>query len=145
MLTEYYLKRFCMFSWFITKTCLFKHIENFTSKKWKCSDKKRLIFFIFLLVRRGGSKEYPQSVFLSRNKKNNVYMYPCKPQFYYIKLGFKRGQYYIRMFWGCLDQGIQLLNKYNFIQLCLVWIHKKNRDTFSFMKCFVAFKSRLLW
>ena len=37
--------------------------------------------------RRGGSIEYPQSMFLSRNKKNNVY--PCKPQFYYIKLGFK--------------------------------------------------------
>ena len=36
---------------------------------------------------RGGSKEYPQSMFLSRNKKNNVY--PCKPQFYYIKVGFK--------------------------------------------------------
>ena len=29
--------------------------------------------------RRGGSNEYPQSMFLSRNKKNNVY--PCKPQF----------------------------------------------------------------
>ena len=25
-------------------------------------------------------------MFLSRNKKNNVY--PCKPQFYYIKVGF---------------------------------------------------------
>ena len=37
--------------------------------------------------RRGGSNEYPQSVFLSRNNKNNVY--PCKPQFYYIKVGFK--------------------------------------------------------
>ena len=37
--------------------------------------------------RRGGSNEYPQSMFLSRNKKNNVY--PCKPQFYYIKEGFK--------------------------------------------------------
>ena len=36
---------------------------------------------------RGGSNEYPQSMFLSRNEKNNVY--PCKPQFYYIKLGFK--------------------------------------------------------
>ena len=35
----------------------------------------------------GGSNEYPQSIFLSRNKKNNVY--PCKPQFYYIKVGFK--------------------------------------------------------
>ena len=37
--------------------------------------------------RRGGSNEYSQSMFLSRNKKNNVY--PCKPQFYYIKVGFK--------------------------------------------------------
>ena len=37
--------------------------------------------------RRGGSNEYPQSMFLSRNKKNNVY--PGKPQFYYIKVGFK--------------------------------------------------------
>ena len=39
------------------------------------------------LPRRGGSNEYPQSMFLSRNKKNNVY--PCKPQFYLIKVGFK--------------------------------------------------------
>ena len=37
--------------------------------------------------RRGGSNEYPQSMFLSRNKKNNVYT--SKPQFYYIKEGFK--------------------------------------------------------
>ena len=36
---------------------------------------------------RGGSNEYPQPIFFSRNKKNNVY--PCKPQFYYIKVGFK--------------------------------------------------------
>ena len=33
----------------ITKTCLFKYAENFTNKKWKFSDKKNLIFFIFLL------------------------------------------------------------------------------------------------
>ena len=37
--------------------------------------------------RRGGSNEYPQSMFWSRNKKNNVY--PCKPQFYYIKVRYK--------------------------------------------------------
>ena len=37
--------------------------------------------------RRGGSNEYLQSMVLSRNKKNNVC--PCKPQFYYIKVGFK--------------------------------------------------------
>ena len=45
--------------------------------------------------RRGGSND-PQSIFLSRNKKNNVC--PYKPQFYYIKVGFKGGQNYIRMF-----------------------------------------------
>ena len=55
-----------------------------------------LIFFIFLLKnidcgysleppQQGGFNEYPQSMFLSRNKENNVY--PCKPQFYYIKVG----------------------------------------------------------
>ena len=38
--------------------------------------------------RRGGSNEYPQSMFLSGSKKNNVY--PCKPQFCYIKVGLKR-------------------------------------------------------
>ena len=37
--------------------------------------------------RRGGSNEYPQSMFSSGNKQNNVY--PCKPQFYYIKVGFE--------------------------------------------------------
>ena len=43
--------------------------------------------FDIFLIQRGGSNEYPQSMFLSRNKKNNVY--PCKPQFYYLKVGFK--------------------------------------------------------
>ena len=37
--------------------------------------------------RRGGSNKYPRSMLLSRNKKINVY--PCKPQFYCIKVGFK--------------------------------------------------------
>ena len=36
---------------------------------------------------RDGSNEYPQSMVLNRNTKNNVY--PCKLQFYYIKVGFK--------------------------------------------------------
>ena len=84
----------------IMKTCLFKYLENFTSKNWKFSDKKLWYFAYFCLkhrlwysleppepLRQGGSNEYPQSMFLSRNKKNNVY--PCKPQFYYIKVGFK--------------------------------------------------------
>ena len=74
----------------MAQTCLFKYIENFTSKSWKFSDKK---FWYFSYPAQnidcewGSSNEYPQSMFLSRNKKNNVY--PCKPQFYYIKAGFK--------------------------------------------------------
>ena len=35
-------------------------------------------------------------MFLSRTKKNNVY--PCKPQFYYIKVGFKGVKIYKRVF-----------------------------------------------
>ena len=81
----------------ITKTRLFKYIENFTSKNWKCLDKKNSdIFHISAQIieggysleppRRGGSNGYPQSMFMSRKKKNNVYN---KPQFYYIKVGFK--------------------------------------------------------
>ena len=64
------------------KTRLFKFIENFTTKNWKFSDKKSDIFHISAqnidcgysleAPRWGGSNEYPQSMFLSRNKKNNV-------------------------------------------------------------------------
>ena len=79
----------------ITKTRLCKYVENFTLKNWNNSDKTSDIFHISAKnidcryslepPRTGGSNEYPQSMFLSRNKKNNVY--PCKPQFYYIKVG----------------------------------------------------------
>ena len=82
---------------YITKISLFKYTENFTTKKWKFSDKNSDILRISAQnidcgyslepPRRGGSNEYPQSMFLSGNKKNNVYS--CKPQFYYIKVGFK--------------------------------------------------------
>ena len=34
---------------------------------------------------RGGSNEYPQSMFWSKNKKK--YVYPSKPHFFYIKVG----------------------------------------------------------
>ena len=84
----------------ITKTRLFKYmyIENFTNKKWQFFQIKNSDIFHFSAKnidcgysleppRRGGSNEYPQSMFLSRNNKNNVY--PCKLQFYYIKVGFK--------------------------------------------------------
>ena len=46
--------------------------------------------------RWGGSNVYPQSMSSSKNKKNNEY--PCTPQFYYIKGGFKGGQNYTGMF-----------------------------------------------
>ena len=69
----------------ITKTCLFKYIENFTTKKWKFSDKKYWYFSYFcskhrlwVLVRTASPNI--DNLCLSRNKKNNVY--PCKPQFY---------------------------------------------------------------
>ena len=68
----------------ITKTCLFKYTENFTTKKWKFSDKNSDIFHIYAQNIDCG---YPQSMFLSRNKKNNIY--PCKIQFYHIEVGFK--------------------------------------------------------
>ena len=84
-------------SFIITKTRLFKYTENFTTKKWKFLDKKFWYFSYFCTKhrlwyaleppQRGDSNAYPHSIFLSRNKKNNVY--PCKPQFYYIKMGFK--------------------------------------------------------
>ena len=62
------------------------HYENTPIQiHWKFYHQKLAIFRI--TNRRGGSNEYPQSMFLSRNNKNNVY--PCKPQFYYIKVGFK--------------------------------------------------------
>ena len=82
----------------ITKTCLFKFTEKLITKKLKIFREKIQIFFHISAQnidcgysleppRRGGSNEDPQFMFLSRNKKNNVY--PCKPQFYYIKVGFK--------------------------------------------------------
>ena len=37
--------------------------------------------------RRGGSNEYPQSMFLSKDKKNRYT--PVYPSFFYIKVGFK--------------------------------------------------------
>ena len=81
----------------ITKTRLFKYTEIFTTKNWKFLDKNSDIFHISAQninggyslepPQRGGSNEYPQFMFLNRNKKN--YVYPCKPQFYYIKVGLK--------------------------------------------------------
>ena len=63
----------------MTKTRLFKYIENFTIKKWTISDINSVIFHISAQnvdcvyslepPRRGVSNEYPQFMFLSKNKK----------------------------------------------------------------------------
>ena len=79
------------------ETRLFIYIESFTSKIENFQIK---IFDIFHILaqnincgyslepsRRGVSNEYPQSIFLSKNKKNNVES--CKLHLYYIKVGFK--------------------------------------------------------
>ena len=80
----------------ITKIRLFKYTENYTTKNEKFQIKISDIFHISAQnmecgyplepPRRDGSNEYPQSIFLIRNKKNNVY--PYKPQFYNVKVGF---------------------------------------------------------
>ena len=90
--------KLCMLGKNIMKTCLFKNTENFITKeneKFQIKKSDILQFsaqnidcgYALEPPRRGGSNAYPQSMFLNRNKKNNVY--PCKPQFYYIKVGFK--------------------------------------------------------
>ena len=76
--------------WRCRKCALRKHaysniLKTLQQKKGNFPIKNSDIFHIS--ARRSGSNEYPQSMFLNRNKKNNVY--PCKPQFYYIKVGLK--------------------------------------------------------
>ena len=45
-------------------------------------------------------------MFLSRNNRNNVY--PCKPQFYYIKVGFKG----VKIILACFRDAHQWINGY---------------------------------
>ena len=65
---------------YIMKTCLFKYIEHFISKNWKFSDKKNSDIFPISAQntdcgysldppRRGGSNEYPQSMFWAEIRK----------------------------------------------------------------------------
>ena len=95
------------------KTHLFKYIETFTNKKWKFSDKNSDIFHSFAqnincghslkLPQQGSSNGYLLSVFLNRNKKSNVNL--CKPQFYYIKVGFKE----VKIIQACFHDGLKFL------------------------------------
>ena len=63
----------------ITKTRLFKYTENFTTKNWKFSDKKCWYFSYFCSKHRLWVLEYPQSMFLIRNKK--IMYTPVNPSF----------------------------------------------------------------
>ena len=81
----------------ITKTRLFKYIENSLHKTENFQIKNSNSFHISAKnidcgyslepPRRGGSNDNPQYMFLSRNKEHNVY--PCKSQFFYVKVGVK--------------------------------------------------------
>ena len=75
---------------YITKTRLFKYIENFTTKKWKKFQiKNSYIFHISAQnidcgyslepPRRGGSNEYPQSMFWAEIWK--IMYTPVNPSF----------------------------------------------------------------
>ena len=59
---------------------------------------------------RGGSTEYPQSMFWLKNKKK---VYPDKPEFYIIKVGFK-GVY---IAWTCF---LDAKNAPNYIETIIV-------------------------
>ena len=73
----------------ITKTHLFKYIENFISKNWKFQIKNSDIFHISAQnidcgyslepPRRGGSNEYPQSMFWAEIWK--IMYTPVNPSF----------------------------------------------------------------
>ena len=105
-----------------TKTCLFKYIENFTSKNWNFSDKIFRYFSYFCSKHRLWLLVRTASMFLSRNKKNNVY--PCKPQFYYIKVGFEI-QNYIGVFSWWYDNKMWHLTAYEFQLVSRFWTGSK--------------------
>ena len=103
------IKHFCFHKYFIAMLSKQSGIHNentpiqiytgkFHLQKLKIFRKKKTLIFsnfclkhrLWVLVRTASARRFsrvPHSVFLSRNKKNNVY--PCKPHFYYIKVGFK--------------------------------------------------------
>ena len=54
------------------------------------------------------------------NKKNNVY--PCKPQFYYIKVGFKG----VKIISACLRDELHVITMH--LQISLVSYHSDNTD-----------------
>ena len=86
------------------------HIQKLVVKNENFHWKKFDMFLIFAQnidcgftlesPRQGGSNEYPQSIFWSKNKKDRYT--PAYPSFFYIKVGF-RGVYFT---WTCFRDGI---------------------------------------
>ena len=102
-------------------TVIFKIVNN-ENFQYKMSD----IFLIFAQnidywytlepPRRGGSNEYPQSMFWGKIRKIGN---PCIPQFFYIKVGFK-GVDASRTYFP------DVLNNVNpFLQVWAVWRYKE--------------------
>ena len=100
----------------ITKTRLFKCIESFTTKKWKCLDENSDIFFLFLLKnidcgysleppRWGASNEYHNLCFWAEIRKN-IYT-PVNPSFTIWKWGLRGSKLYRHVFM------MHLLNLYS--------------------------------
>ena len=90
-----------------TKTRLFKYTEFFYHQNNEIDQIKNSdIFHISAQSidcgpsleppRLGDPYEYPQSMYLGRNKKNDVN--PCKPQFLIYKSGFKGSKLYKHVF-----------------------------------------------
>ena len=130
-----------VFAQFEQKLSLRKHAYSNTLKisplKTESFQLKILIFFHISAhnidcgyslepPRRGSSNEYPQSVFLRSNKKNNVY--PCKPQFYYIKVGLRGSKLYRYVFVMsfCSQNPRMLHNK--LVVMCYCRIHRMILD-----------------
>ena len=92
--------------------CLSLHYENTPMQRFlSCKNLKISVdfFYIFLIFaqnrdcgytleppRRGGSNEYPQSMFWTKNKKNRCT--PANPSFFLYKSGVSGGIHYTDMF-----------------------------------------------
>ena len=116
------------------------HLQNL-----KISDKKQKLIFFHISAqnidcgysleppRRGGSNEYPQSMFLSRNKKTDVYT-PVNPQFYYIKVGFKGSKLYRHVF--VMSRAVRLFdNQLVYSTISDFKLHLFNSSNYSSFSC----------
>ena len=65
-----------------------QYTENFTTKKLKFSDENSVIFHIYVKnIDCGYPLERVPTIYVFEKRK--IMYTPCKPQFYYIKVGFK--------------------------------------------------------